>query len=128
MNTDDLDEDRLFNPQNENTTVYAWVLDMPMKDLELKNVKTTEKTKVAFIGTEVSFSPGARSSLTISVDQIPYRSLLRNDVMVLKIDNAASQTYSPFKRDQRQSESREVTSKVVETSKFVDFQWLYDAL
>ncbi|VDK58432.1 unnamed protein product [Cylicostephanus goldi] len=92
-----LPKNRLYNPQVEGQTiVYAWVLDMPTKDLELKNLKTTDRTKVTFLGTDVSFVPGAKSSLLIKFDDIPWRHLLRNDVMVLKIENAASETVNVF--------------------------------
>ncbi|VDM73519.1 unnamed protein product [Strongylus vulgaris] len=118
----DLPKNRLFNPQIEGeTTIYAWVLDMPTMDLELKNVKTTDETKVTFLGTDVSFKPGSQSTLLIKFDNIPWRHLLRNDVMVLKIENAASQMRVPHKGDHR-GKSR------TNARKFVDFRWAYDAL
>ncbi|EPB79388.1 hypothetical protein ANCCEY_01547 [Ancylostoma ceylanicum] len=91
--------DRLFNPQIEGeTSVYAWILNMPTKDLELKQLKTTDSTTVSFLGTDVTFKPGAKSSLTINFERIPWRYLVRNDVMVLKIENAASQMVSILQR------------------------------
>ncbi|CAJ0589243.1 unnamed protein product [Cylicocyclus nassatus] len=92
-----LPKNRVYNPQIEGQTiVYAWILDMPTKDLELKMVKTTERTRVTFLGTDLSFEPGAGPSLIIRFITIPWRKLARNDVMILKIENAASQIVITF--------------------------------
>ncbi|KAK6765966.1 hypothetical protein RB195_025715 [Necator americanus] len=119
---DNSPRNRLFNPQIEGeTVVYAWILDMPTGNFDLEHVKTTENTKVTFLGTDISFKPGAKSSLVIEFDRIPWRHLLRTDVMVLKIENAASQTRVPPHRTDHHVESR------TNSMNFADFQWAYNA-
>ncbi|VDL70231.1 unnamed protein product [Nippostrongylus brasiliensis] len=95
IHSNNLASGRLFNPQIEHATVvYAWVLDEPKGDIRLDHVKTTKETVVTFLGTRVTYSPVAKSSLVIPLSKIPWKQLCRRDVMVLKIENAASQLVS----------------------------------
>ncbi|VDM61929.1 unnamed protein product [Angiostrongylus costaricensis] len=97
LNSSKLRFDRLFNPQMEGSTIiYAWILNMPTTDLKLKRVKTTNTTLVSFLGTNVSYTPGSMSSLVIPFSRIPWRLLIRNDVMILKIQSAATQRHTPL--------------------------------
>uniref|UniRef100_A0A1I7TZM1 alpha-L-fucosidase n=1 Tax=Caenorhabditis tropicalis TaxID=1561998 RepID=A0A1I7TZM1_9PELO len=79
------------------TIVYAWILDTNHDSFELKSVKTTEKTTVTILGTDVVLTGfGLSESLTISSSKIDWKKLPRRDVIVLKIEYAGSHNRNPL--------------------------------
>ncbi|KJH45520.1 hypothetical protein DICVIV_08437 [Dictyocaulus viviparus] len=119
LHSSKLPSNRLYNPQVEAyTVVYAWILDMPTADLKLERVKTTAETIVTFLDTKVSYKPGSMQSLVIPFDKIPWRFLVRNDVMILEIKNAATQKHSP------QNVVHHLKSRTY--INYIDLQWTYD--
>ncbi|EGT58016.1 hypothetical protein CAEBREN_05420 [Caenorhabditis brenneri] len=89
----------VFNMQLEKyTIVYAWILDTAHDTFELKSVKTTDRTTVTILGTDVVLTGfGTAESLTIPSSKIDWKKLPRRDVIVLKIENAGSRNRNPLK-------------------------------
>ncbi|XGW33159.1 hypothetical protein V3C99_017557 [Haemonchus contortus] len=120
-----LDPHRLYNPQwADETIIYAWIMDAPTTDLKLKRVQTTEHTTVSFLGTNITYSPGAMSSLVIPFSRIPWRDLIRNDAMVLKIERAASRHFqhTPHIHHHHRHNKKSTTANLI------DLQWAYDMI
>lgn len=117
--------DRLYNPQVEgDTVIYAWILEKPKADIKLERVQSTKNTVVTFLGTSVSYSPGAMPSLVIPSNAIPWKELCRVDVMVLKIERAATEHHYP-RIHGRHKKMRTVTSSSTQNTQ--DLRWAYDA-
>ncbi|CAB3410265.1 unnamed protein product [Caenorhabditis bovis] len=83
----------IYNAQLQHETIiYAWVLDTKHDKIQLNSITTTDETKVSILGTSQVLTGFKKNvPLMIESSQIDWRSLIRIDVIVLKIEYAATQ-------------------------------------
>ncbi|CAJ0962410.1 unnamed protein product, partial [Mesorhabditis belari] len=99
LRNDNLPKQRVWNPQDQqNTIIYAWLIDVNLTEYTLQNVKVVDQTKVTILstGTELSKSKGSNGELIVNLDKVPWEKLVRIDVLVLKIEYAQSDSHDPL--------------------------------
>ncbi|CAI5454420.1 unnamed protein product [Caenorhabditis angaria] len=88
----------VYNAQlYQETIIYAWILDTKIDQTVLKSVTATDKTKVAIIGTDIvltGFEKG--TSLIVDKQKIDWQKVVRRDVIILKIEYAATEVRNPL--------------------------------
>uniref|UniRef100_A0A7E4ZTA6 Putative alpha-L-fucosidase n=1 Tax=Panagrellus redivivus TaxID=6233 RepID=A0A7E4ZTA6_PANRE len=100
-NATGLDPRRIFNPQDqENTIVYAWIFDIPDNGtVNLPSVKPTDKTNITVLGTTISVAHSPVSTgISVDLHALPFQKLPSTDVIILKIEYAATSHRNPLKR------------------------------